>query len=232
MYTIVTAAAPYQRGGLMAFFAVTLAMGLGLMARPAAAAPFAYVVNQNDDTVSVLDTASKTVVATIPVGGSPEGVAVTPDAKHVYVANFFPSNTVSVIDTATNTVGATIPVGVVPFGVAITPDGKHVYVTHNASTGTVSVIDTATNTVEATPIPVGSFPDAVAVTPDGKHVYVGNSGELGVGCNVGSTVSVIATATNTVVATIPVPTPDFGPGWIAITPGNTPTPRMMTNLFR
>ena len=61
-----------------------------------------------------------TVVATVPVGLSPEGVAITPDGKNAYVANSG-SGTVSVIDTATNTVAATVPVGPSPEGVAIIP---------------------------------------------------------------------------------------------------------------
>ena len=65
-----------------------LAMGLGLSAWPAEAAPFAYVANP-PHTVSVIDTASNKVVGPpIPVGNAPYGaVAVTPDGKHVYVAN-------------------------------------------------------------------------------------------------------------------------------------------------
>jgi YVTN family beta-propeller protein len=48
---------------------VALAMGLGLMASPAAAAPFAYVSNYIPGTVSVIDTATNTVeAATLPVG--------------------------------------------------------------------------------------------------------------------------------------------------------------------
>jgi DNA-binding beta-propeller fold protein YncE len=43
--------------GFAALFAM-LAMTLGLLARPAAAAPFAYVVNRGDGTVSVIDTAT------------------------------------------------------------------------------------------------------------------------------------------------------------------------------
>jgi YVTN family beta-propeller protein len=108
--------------GFMALFAM-LAMGLALMASPAAAAPFAYVTNESDNTVSVIDTASNTVVATITVGTSPYGVAVTPDGKHVYVANGNPSDTASVIDTASNAVVvvATIVVGSFPFAVGIVP---------------------------------------------------------------------------------------------------------------
>jgi YVTN family beta-propeller protein len=49
-----------------------------------------------------------------------EGIAVTPDGKHVYVAT--DSNTVSVIDTATNTAeAATIPVGNSPIRIGIVP---------------------------------------------------------------------------------------------------------------
>ncbi len=86
----------------------------------AEAAPFAYVANFSSNNVSVIDTATNTVVATVPVGTNPVGVAITPDGAFACVANFT-SNTVSVIDTASNTVVATVPVGSNPVGVAITP---------------------------------------------------------------------------------------------------------------
>jgi len=60
--------------------------------------------------VSVIDTATNVVTATIAVGTNPEGIAVTPDNSKVYVANAV-SNNVSVIDAATNTVLATITIG-------------------------------------------------------------------------------------------------------------------------
>ena len=44
----------------------------------------AYITNANDNTVSVIDTATNTVVGSpIPVGSSPYGVAVTPDSSKV-----------------------------------------------------------------------------------------------------------------------------------------------------
>jgi YVTN family beta-propeller protein len=194
----------------MALFAVMLAMGLGVMVRPVEAAPFAYVANENSNNVSVIDTATNTVVATVLVGNFPSGVAVTPDGKHVYVTNSGGPGSVSVIETASNMVVATIafPVGL-PSAVAITPDGKHAYVA-NFTSNTVSVIDTATNMVVGTPIPVGMTPFGVAVTPDGTQAYVTNLGLLGV-----STVSVIATASNSVVATVAVGT---NPAGVAVTP--------------
>ncbi len=110
----------------------------------------------------MIDTASNTVVAMVPVGRFPSWVAITPDGKHAYVANQG-STTVSVIETAGNTVVATVPVGLAPYGIAFTPDGKHVYVA-NISSNNVSVIDTASNTVVAT-LAVGTFPFGVAIVP-------------------------------------------------------------------
>jgi YVTN family beta-propeller protein len=181
-------------------------LGVALSAAGAQAAPFAYVLNDSvDGAVSVIDTATNTVTATVPeVGGRP-GVAVTPDGTRVYVANG-PSS-VSVIDTATNTVTATVGVGDGPFGVAVTPDGARVYVT-NENSADVSVVDTATNTVIAT-VGVGIAPEGVAVTPDGARVYVANLFSLP------ATVSVIDTATNTVTATVGV---GDGPSGVAVTP--------------
>jgi YVTN family beta-propeller protein len=80
----------------------------------------AYVANVEDNTVSVIDTATNTVVVTIPGIGTPRGVAITPDGTRAYVTNLH-NNTVSVIDTATNTVMTTISVGLLPSGLAITP---------------------------------------------------------------------------------------------------------------
>ena len=88
---------------------LVLALTLACLLGPASTrAQNAYITNQNSNTVSVIDTATDTISATIPVGLTPEGVAVSPDGRKVYVANVGVS-TVSVIDTATNTVSATIP---------------------------------------------------------------------------------------------------------------------------
>jgi YVTN family beta-propeller protein len=199
-------------GGLMALFAVMLVMGLGAMAPPADAAPFAYIVNgggTDGGTVSVIDTATNTVVATVKVGLNSDGVAVTPDGKQAYVANQN-TNNVSVIDTSSNSVVATVPVGSNPTWVAVAPDGKHAYITVELRQR-VSVIETATNTVVAT-VPVGFFPLNIAVTPDGKHAYVGGFGP--------NSVSVIDTASNTVVATIP-----------GLSPKGSPSPRTENTLM-
>ncbi len=71
--------------GLLAIAAVAVA---GLLGSAQALAQNAYITNENDNTVSVIDTATNTVIGSpIPVGNNPYGVAVTPDGSKVYVAN-------------------------------------------------------------------------------------------------------------------------------------------------
>jgi YVTN family beta-propeller protein len=70
--------------GFVALCAV-LTMGLGMMARPAEAQPFAYVANSGDNTVSVIDTATNTVVATLAVGSDPIKDAVGPEVPSQFV---------------------------------------------------------------------------------------------------------------------------------------------------
>ncbi|HEX5036956.1 MAG TPA: hypothetical protein VFX30_07330 [bacterium] len=64
-----------------------------------------YVSNRLDDTVSVIDTAANSVIATVPVGEEPYGITpFTMDGiDYVYVTNLR-SNSISIIDPATNTV--------------------------------------------------------------------------------------------------------------------------------
>jgi YVTN family beta-propeller protein len=178
-------------------------LGIGV----ADAAPFAYISNFGGSTVSVIDIATNTVVATVPVGAAPAGVAVNPAGAFVYVANQN-SNNVSVIDTGTNTVVATVPVGAAPTGVAVNRAGTFAYVA-NLLSNNVSVIDTTSDTVVAT-VPVGASPVGVAVNRAGTFAYVTGS--------LSSDVSVINTSTNTVVATVVVGHAPYG---IAVNPAGT-----------
>ncbi len=169
------------------------------------AAPYAYVANFGSNNVSVIDTATNTVTATVNVGNSPDGLAINPAGTRVYVVNTY-SHNVSVIDTATNTVTATVNVGYYPRAVAA--DEINAYVA-NTGGSNVSVIDIATNTVTAS-VKVGLYPIGVAVNPAGTRVYVTNSQ--------GDTVSVINTTTNTVITSVKV---GDGPRGVAVNPAGT-----------
>lgn len=153
----------------------------------------AYVLNGNN--VSVIDTSTNTVTASIPVGNGPIGVVFSPDATRAYVTNEL-DDTISVIDTGANAVIATISLGNndLPAFPAITPDGKSLYVPAQA-TEVVKVVSTATNTVVAT-IPVPGA-NAVAITPGGAHAYVQSFNST-----LTDSVAVIDTASNTVTAVV------------------------------
>jgi YVTN family beta-propeller protein len=100
------------------------------------AQPRAYVANNFDKTLSVIDSATNTAVATVRVEGA-GAVAVTPDGAFAYLAT--PNDTVSVIDTATNTVVATVPIGPGPLTIAITPNGAFACMSNgHGSNNTVS----------------------------------------------------------------------------------------------
>jgi YVTN family beta-propeller protein len=179
----------------MRLLAVLAALGFVVGAAPAVAAPFAYVPNHGDGTVSVIDTATNQVAATVTVGSQPLGAAVNPSLPHVYVSNqLAPNGTVSVIDTGINGVVATVDVGAGPSGVAVKLPGDRVYVT-NRDDKTVSVVDALLRT-EIDTIDVGNNPLGIAINPAGTPAYVVNNGS--------NSVSVVDTTTNVVIGTVPV----------------------------
>jgi len=76
----------------------------------------AYVANGGDDNVTVINPATKAIIATIPVGDNPVAAWVGFDGK-MYVDNE-DGQSVSVIDVTTNTVVETINLGFMPGSVA------------------------------------------------------------------------------------------------------------------
>lgn len=147
-----------------------------------------YVSDVENNRVSVIDVATRSVTGSIAVGKSPYGMSMASNGRLYVVSS--DDGTVSVIDTRTNTVvGTPIRVGNSPTSVAANESGTTIYVT-NGNDDTVSVIDTAT--LRVTRIHVGNGPFGIAVS--GSKIYVTNEFD--------NTVSVIDAATNTVVKTI------------------------------
>lgn len=150
---------------------------------------FPVVVDQRtgipvSGTVSVIDTATNTVVKTIEVGLHPVGMALSPKGDRVYVTNAN-SDTVSVINTATDTVTKTLNVGVMdrsgkvpvlgssPNAVTVSPDGRTLYVA-NAAQNAVAVVDTRAQSANAVRgfIPTGWYPTAVATDRSGRQLFI------------------------------------------------------------
>jgi YVTN family beta-propeller protein len=141
--------------------------------------------------VSVIDGASNTVVATMPVGNDPADVAVNPNTNLIYVAD---SYRVYVIDGTSNAIVANVWVGAFPYALAVNPNTNRIYVTNDYESN-VAVIDGFNNTVVAT-IPVDYSPKGLAVDEDRNRVYVTQ--------RYANKVSVIDGATNSVIASMPI----------------------------
>ena len=164
---------------------------------------------------------SNTVIATIQVGDTPAGIAVTPDNLFAYVANNnndgIPNgDSVSVLNLTYNTLQQTIHDSSFnePYTVTINTAGTKAYVT-NSNGSTVTIIDLATNTVIGT---IDGFdgPSGFVITPDGTRAYVNNYGGPILGSGNGTTVRVVDLNTNTIVGS-PL-TVGLAPAAMAITP--------------
>lgn len=151
-----------------------------------------WVANRNDDSISVIDRATDTVVATVPlkvlepskgkgkpkekeIGKKPVGIAFSPDGNYAYVAGRNSDNLI-VLHTMTQAILASIKVGNKPVALAVAPDGKKVYVA-NRSDNNVAVVDVSNPSVPVllAQIAVGEEPEGIAILPDGTKLYVSNS---------------------------------------------------------
>jgi len=148
----------------------SLLAGLAFWGCLASAAPFAYIPLGVENRVMVLDLATGGVVAFVPVGAEPAGIAISRAGNRVYVTNANDS-TVSVIDANTNTVLRTLAVSSSPFGIAVNPQGTKVAVATLGGSG-VSIIDT--NSYSVTAATAGASPVGVVYSPDGNRLYVSN----------------------------------------------------------
>ncbi len=143
--------------------------------------------------VSVLDTTTGEVEATVPMRSRPYVSAVSPDGSRLYVPNH-DTAVLTVVDTRTATPVAEIEVPPNPHWVELTPDGTRAYVADHES-DVVAVVDTATDTV-VDEVPVGTSPHSVAVHRSRPLAAVVNFDE--------ASLSMIDTGSDEVLATVPV----------------------------
>lgn len=181
-----------------------LACLLLLAGAPQAWAAQAFVTNQGDDTVSVVDTVSGLVVQTVAVGSKPAGVAVSPDGSRVYVTNP-ESRSLTILARADGRLTrlADVPAGAGPLGVvAGLRDGRVFVADWYGATVAVLGPDGAGGLALLSTVAVGQSPSGLAVDDGGGRLYVANRES--------DTVSVVDVATLGVVATVPVGRAPFG----------------------
>jgi YVTN family beta-propeller protein len=121
-----------------------------------------YIGNAATADLSVIDTATDSVVTTIPLPhneGTIEAIhlAITPDGTLLYAVdeNVTAPGTVNVVSTATNAIVATLDVDRRPTAIAVRPDGREVYVV-NHDGGSISVITAVDYQLATVPLDGGS----------------------------------------------------------------------------
>ena len=146
-----------------------------------------------------------TVCATITVGVTPAGIAITPDSAFAYVANnnnygLTGLDSVSVVNLKNNMLKTTIFDASFnePYTVTINQAGTKAYVT-NSNTGTITIINIPQNTVAGT---INGFdgPSGMAIVPGTQKAYVNNYGAPGgAGSGNATGVRVVNLLTDTIV---------------------------------
>jgi YVTN family beta-propeller protein len=134
----------------------------------------AYVANGGDNTVTVINAATKAVITTIPVEADPVGAWVGYDGK-MYVDNE-KGESISVIDVAADTVVQVIPLGFMPGSVAHNAIRKELWVTdpNNSSVHYFTWDAGGDQWVHGGVFSAGAGAHAVAFTNDGNTAYVTN----------------------------------------------------------
>ena len=127
----------------------------------------AFVSNERDNTISVIDTDSWEVIHQFNGGNRPRGITLSPDGTKLYVCAS-DDNLVRVFDTETYEELPSLPSGPDPELFIIEPSGKRLYIA-NEDDNLVTVTDTETRTVLAE-VPVGVEPEGMGMSPDAKWV--------------------------------------------------------------
>lgn len=132
-----------------------------------------YATNMMSNSVTAIDIEAPgqdpAAIKQITVGDKPEGVAVSPDGKEIWVGHNGDGN-VSIIDAATLTVKQTLKVGQVPLRLIFTKDGSRVVIA-DPKASEMLVYDAHTKQ-EIKRFKVPGAPVGFALSPDEKRAFV------------------------------------------------------------
>jgi YVTN family beta-propeller protein len=174
-------------------------LGAAVLAAPAAPPAVAatlYVTNTRSDSISVIDTDTLEVVATIPLGrGKPNRIAFHPDGGQAWVV-YDKGRDLGVVDAETGQLLKRVKIGGNPYNLIFSPDGRYLYVldwSSETNGDEVIVYDLKAEQV-AGRIEVSTWPAHGVFSRDGRLLYV--SGETA------GDLTVIDTATRGIVARI------------------------------
>ena len=130
----------------------------------------AYEANQFSDNVSVIEVATNTQIATIPLTGDPLPVAISTDDNTLFVTTN--ANQLFKVDLGTNTVTGSLALPATSHHLLTHPNGDLVYVATRDG-GTVLEVNWHTMTIVRTFF-LGARPQGMAIAADQSELYVAN----------------------------------------------------------
>ncbi len=130
-------------------------------------ADWAYVSNTDTGTLAAVNLASGEVKL-MPSGERPQGQALSPDHRTIFVANSGGAS-ISIFDAEKKRKIGSIPTGRAPVRLAVLPDGKTVVCALQEGRS-VAFVDVAAGK-ETQQIPLGGRPVSISLSPDGRLVY-------------------------------------------------------------
>jgi YVTN family beta-propeller protein len=139
-----------------------------------------YVVTKENNSLYIIDLASKAITMQIPIGGEAYACLLSPDKKELYIS-CWGCDKVKILDTQTNQFSGEIRVGDNPNELCLTQNGSYLFVA-NGNDNSVSVIDVRQRKVLETlnaalypGAPAGSTSNGVALSVNEKTLYIANA---------------------------------------------------------
>jgi YVTN family beta-propeller protein len=155
---------------------LVVAAAVGWGAAPAAAATL-FVSNTKSQSVSVIDTDTLEVTATIPLGtGKPNRIVLHPDGKTLWVV-YDKSHDLGVVDTEARRLVKRVKIGGNPYNLNFTPDGRYLVVldwSSDTSNDEVIFYDLQAEKIDGR-VETSTWPAHSVFSRDAKRLYV--SGE-------------------------------------------------------
>jgi YVTN family beta-propeller protein len=155
---------------------------------PGSGAPRIYTTNEVSGDLSVIDSGSRGIIATVLLGKRPRGIHASPDGRTLYIAlsgtpiagpdvdeSTLPpadksADGIGVFDVAQNKLLRVIPGGSDPENFDVSKDGKQIYIS-NEDISAMSIVEIASGKIVKS-IKTGAQPEGVKTSPDGKRVFV------------------------------------------------------------
>ncbi|MCI4365415.1 MAG: YncE family protein [Thermoplasmata archaeon] len=133
-----------------------------------------FVANVNNNTVTVLDAATNTVLGWTTVGARPISGVLDPVTDEVYFADEY-ANYVSVLDGATGAFVTNVGVGSGPLSLAYDSANHEVYVANAGGSNLTAINGMLRTSVANISVNAGGYPDWVAYNPTNNTIEVAAS---------------------------------------------------------